>query len=129
MSKNMIKSINITGIRGVREGLNLYLDKKSMLIYGDNGTGKSSISDALEWFYNDSIEHLTGEEVGGKGKNALRNVFLNTSDDAKIAIQYSNKHLDNEKSINNLLKTFNSNSSKEFFNYFIQSQSENLICN
>lgn len=127
MSKNKIKSINITGIRGVREGLNLSPDKKSLLIYGDNGTGKSSITDALEWFYNDSIEHLTGEEVGGKGKNALRNVFLNPSDEAKIEIQYSNKQLDNEKSINHLLKTFNSNSSKEFAEYFSQSQSENLI--
>jgi hypothetical protein len=125
MSK--IKSITITGIRGIREALNLILDKKSMLLYGDNGTGKSSISDALEWFYNDSIEHLTGEEVGGKGKNALRNVFLNPNDEAKIEIQYSNKQLDNEKSIDNLLKTFNSNSSKEFSNYFGQSQSENLI--
>ena len=127
MSRNKIKSINITGIRGVREGLNLSPDKRSLLIYGDNGTGKSSITDALEWFYNDSIEHLTGEEVGGKGKNALRNVFLNPSDEAKIEIQYSNKLLDNEKSINNLLKTFNSNSSKEFASYFSQSQSENLI--
>ena len=127
MSKNKIKSINIAGIRGVREGLNLSPDKKSLLIYGDNGTGKSSITDALEWFYNDSIGHLTGEEVGGKGKNALRNVFLNPSDEAKIEIQYSNNLLDNEKSINNLLKTFNSNSSKEFASYFSQSQSENLI--
>lgn len=125
MSK--IKSINITGIRGVREGINLTLDKKSMLIYGDNGTGKSSIADALEWFYNDSIEHLAGEEVGGKGKNALRNIFLTHFDDAKIEIQYSNQLLDNEKSINNLLKPFNSNSSKAFSNYFSQSQSENLI--
>ncbi len=127
MSKNKIKSINIAGIRGVREGLNLSPDKKSLLIYGDNGTGKSSISDALEWFYNDSIEHLAGEEVGGKGKNVLRNVFLDPTDEAKIEIQYSNKLLDNEKSINNLLKTFNSNSSKEFASYFNQSQSENLI--
>lgn len=127
MSKNKIKSINISGIRGVREGLNLSLDKKSILIYGDNGTGKSSITDALEWYYKDSIDHLTGEEVGGKGKNALRNVFLNPSDEAKIEIQYSNRLLDNEKSINNLLKTFNSNSSKEFASYFNQSQSENLI--
>lgn len=125
MSK--IKSINITGIRGVREGLSLTLDKKSMLLYGDNGTGKSSITDALEWYYKDSIEHLTGEEVGGKGKNALRNVFLNPNDEAKIDIQYSNKLIDNEKSIDNQLKTYNSNSSKEFSIYFNKSQSENLI--
>ncbi len=125
----MIKiiSIKIVGIRGVRKDLNLTLDKKSILIYGDNGTGKSSISDALEWFYNDSIEHLAGEEVGGKGKNALRNVFFDPSEDSKIEIQYSNKLLNNEKSINNLLKTFNSNSSEYFSNYFTQSQSENLI--
>lgn len=127
MIKSKIKSISITGIRGVREDLNLSPNNRSLLIYGDNGTGKSSITDALEWFYNDSIEHLTGEEVGGKGKNALRNVFLKPSDEAKIAIQYSNNLLDNEKSINNLLKTFNSNSSKEFASYFSQSQSENLI--
>ena len=127
MSKNKIKSINITGIRGIREGLSLSPNTKSLLIYGDNGTGKSSISDALEWFYKDSIEHLTGEEVGGKGKNALRNIFLNPSDEAKIEIQYSNKLLDNEKSINDLLRTFNSNSSKEFYQYYTNSQSENLI--
>lgn len=127
MSKNKIKSIIITGIRGVKEELILSPEKRSSLIYGDNGTGKSSITDALEWFYNDSIEHLTGEEVGGKGKNALRNIFLYPNEDAKIEIKYSNKLLDNEKSINKSLKTFNSNSSKDFANYFSQSQSENLI--
>ena len=124
---NKIKAINIAGIRGIREELNLSLDKKSILIYGDNGTGKSSITDALEWFYNDSIEHLAGEEVGSKGKNALRNIFLKPNVDAKIEILYSNKILDNEKSINNLLKPFNSNSSKDFSKYFTLSQSENLI--
>lgn len=127
MSKYKIKSINITGIRGVRERLNLFPDSKSLLIYGDNGTGKSSITDAVEWFYNNSIEHLKSEEVGGKGKNALRNVFLHPSDEAKIEIHYSDKLLDNGKSINNVLKTLDSNSSKEFASYFTQSQSENLI--
>ena len=98
-----------------------------MLIYGDNGTGKSSITDALEWYYFSKIEHLKGEETRGKENNTIRNVFLNPSDEAKIEIQYSNKSFDNEKSINNLLKTFNSNSYKEFATYFSQSQSENLI--
>ena len=40
-----LKHIKITGIRGVKECLPLSLDKKSLLIYGDNGTGKSSITD------------------------------------------------------------------------------------
>ena len=53
MSKNKIKSINNTGIRGDREGLNSSPDKKSLLIYGDNGTGKRAITDNLEGLYND----------------------------------------------------------------------------
>lgn len=122
---NKIKSINITGIRGVKEKFSLNLDQKSILIYGENGTGKSSITDALEWFYRDRIEHLAGAEVGTK--NALRNIFLPDSEEAKVEILYSNKNLDNEKIIDNSLTVFNSNSSKEFYNYSVQSSTENLI--
>jgi len=124
---NTIKTINISGIRGVRKDLILPLDKKSILIYGDNGVGKSSISDAFEWFYSDGIGHLAGEEVGGKGKNVLRNVFLDPGIDAKIEIKYSDSKIDCEKSINKDLKIFSSNSSKEFSEYYTKSQSENLI--
>lgn len=122
---NKIKSINITGIRGVKDKFPLNLDKKSILIYGENGTGKSSLTDALEWFYKDKIEHLSSAEVGTK--NALRNIFLPDSDEAKVEIFYANKNLDNEKTISNSLTVFNSNSSKEFYNYSIQSSNENLI--
>ncbi|MGH9948363.1 MAG: AAA family ATPase, partial [Pyrinomonadaceae bacterium] len=122
---NKIKSINITGIRGVKGKLSLNLEKKSILIFGENGTGKSSLTDALEWFYRDRIEHLSGEEVGTK--NALRNIFLQDNEEGKVEILYVNKYLHNEKSINNSLKVFNSNSSKEYYNYAAQSSNENLI--
>ena len=122
---NKIKSINITGIRGVKDKLPLHLDKKSVLIFGENGTGKSSITDALEWYYKDKVEHLSSAEVGTK--NALRNIFLLDSEEGKVEILYSNKTLDNEKTISNSLTVFNSNSSKEFYNYSAQSNNENLI--
>lgn len=122
---NKIKSINITGIRGVKDKLPLNLDKNSILIYGENGTGKSSITDALEWFYKDRIEHLSGAEVGTK--NALRNIFLSENEEGKVEILYANKNLDNEKSISNSLSVYNSNSSKEFSNYSAKSSNENLI--
>lgn len=122
---NKIKSINITGIRGVKDKLPLNLDKKSILIFGENGTGKSSLTDALEWFYKDRIEHLAGAEVGTK--NALRNIFLSDSEEGKVEILYANRNLDNEKTISNSLSVFNSNSSKEFYNYAAQSSNENLI--
>ena len=125
---NKIKSINITGIRGIKDTLPLALDKKSILIYGDSGTGKSSLVDALEWFYHDEIIHLSNEEIGRrKGKDALRNIFLPDNDDATIEIQYSNKNLDTEKSIDNSLTVSATNYSKAFQDYIAQSKSENLI--
>lgn len=122
---NKIKAINITGIRGVKDKLPLTLDKKSILVYGENGTGKSSITDALEWYYRDRVEHLAGAEVGTK--NALRNIFLPDSDEGKVEILYTNKNLDNEKTISNSLAVYNSNSTKEFANYSAKSSNENLI--
>jgi AAA15 family ATPase/GTPase len=68
-----LKQIKISGIRGIKESLSLSLDKKSLLIYGDNGTGKSSITDSIEWFYKDKIAHLAGNEIG---KDSIRNIFI-----------------------------------------------------
>ena len=119
-----LKHIKITGIRGVKESLPLSLDKKSLLIYGDNGTGKSSITDAIEWFYKDKIAHLSGTEIG---KESIRNIFITEKNDSKIEFQFSDNKLDTEKSIDSSFKMFNSNGSKEFYNYIAESQSENLF--
>ena len=53
--------------------------------------------------------------------------LLLKSDDSKIEFQFSDNKLDTEKSIDNSFKIFNSNSSKEFYNYIAESQSENLF--
>ena len=36
-----IKQLDINGLRGVKEQLILPLNEKSILLYGDNGTGKA----------------------------------------------------------------------------------------
>jgi DNA repair exonuclease SbcCD ATPase subunit len=119
-----LKQLKISGLRGVKDSLSLPLDKRSLLIYGDNGTGKSSITDAIEWFYFDKIGHLAGNEIG---KDSLRNIFISDKDDSKIEFQFSDTKLDTEKSLDSSLKMFNSNSSKEFYTYISESQSENLF--
>jgi hypothetical protein len=119
-----LKQINITGIRGIKDSISLSLDKKSLLVYGDNGTGKSSITDAIEWFYKDKIAHLSGNEIG---KESIRNIFISDLDDSKVEFQFSDNKLDTEKSIDSSYKIFNSNSSKELYNYFEESISENLF--
>ena len=63
---NKIKNITISGLRGIQGTLELPLEEKSILIYGDNGTGKSSISDSLEWFFNNEVRHLSSSEINLK---------------------------------------------------------------
>ncbi|MCG2821291.1 MAG: hypothetical protein L6371_05360, partial [Candidatus Atribacteria bacterium] len=95
-----IKSFEIKGLRGVRENLALDLDTKSILLYGDGGTGKSSISDVFEWFYYDKIGHLTSEEIDRKGGiEALRSIFLKDEDEGYGEINYNDLGLKCKKNI------------------------------
>ena len=56
-----IKSISIKAFRGIRE-LQINLDGKGLVIQGENGTGKSSIAEALEFFFTGHISHLEGTQ-------------------------------------------------------------------
>jgi len=98
------------------------------MIFGENGSGKSSLTDAIEWYYSDGVKHLVSEETGStKGRGSLRNLFIPDSEDAFISIQYSNKKLNATKTIDNSLKAFPSNTTDDFKEYLLATQSENLI--
>ena len=128
--KTKIKNITIKGLRGVKKQINLNLNGKSILLYGDNGTGKSSITDAFEWFYYDKVNHLSNEEIGRDGKEALRNTYLEEAEPASIQIDFSAISVSSEKSLNNKkekLVTENSNSEEIFLQYITKSQQENLL--
>jgi hypothetical protein len=63
-----VKRIKIEGFRGALALLPLDLTKGgqpvSTVIYGRNGTGKSSVTDAWEWLLTGRIEHLGREGAG-----------------------------------------------------------------
>jgi DNA repair exonuclease SbcCD ATPase subunit len=54
-----IKKINIHGFRGIPD-LELEPEGKSLLLRGENGTGKSSIVEAIEFFFTGKVSHLEG---------------------------------------------------------------------
>ena len=54
-----ISRIDVHAFRGIPQ-LALETDRKSVLIKGDNGTGKSSIIEALEFFFTGAVVHLQG---------------------------------------------------------------------
>lgn len=123
-----IKSITISGIRGIKNPLPLNLNNNSILIFGENGSGKSSLTDAIEWYYSDSVKHLVSEETGStKGRGSLRNLFIPDSEDAFISIHYSNNKLNATKTIDSSLKASTSNTTDDFKDYLLATQSENLI--
>lgn len=125
-----IKKINIEGLRGIRKAFNLQLDSKSTLIYGDNGSGKSSIADSIEWFYYDRVEHLSTEEIGRKGIEALRNIHLENDEDAFAELFFTDNKLNSRKRLfikNSKLLNDYSNTTKDFSEYIDLSLKENLI--
>ena len=66
MSK--VRKLVISGFRGMLAPLTLDLTSNgkpvSTCLFGRNGTGKSSITDAWEWLCTGKIEHLAREGAG-----------------------------------------------------------------
>lgn len=128
-----LKNLEINGFRGIRKDISIDIDlSKSVLIYGDNGSGKSSIADAFEWFYYDKIEHLSSKEIGteARGINALRNTVLLDSEDSYVELKYSDSKCDSQKRLfykKSKLTSEYSNSSQNFEDYRSVSLKENLI--
>ncbi len=126
-----IRSVEIKGFRGIRHCIELTLNSaQSILLYGDNGSGKSSITDAIEWFYYGQVEHLSKKEIGSKGIPALRNIFLSDDEDAYVELRFTDSKLNTRKRLFLNRSKFTeecSNLSTEFQEYIKASQKENLI--
>lgn len=123
-----IKQLKIAGLRGIKECLTLNLGGKSALLYGDNGTGKSSISDSLEWFYLDSVSHLTREDINLK--EALRNSYVTESTESSVSLFYTNPILNSDRKLfynKGKLVTEFDNHTQEFYGYIQGTRKENLL--
>ncbi|MXV50347.1 hypothetical protein GS399_05130 [Pedobacter sp. HMF7647] len=123
-----IKQLDLVGLRGVQDQFTLNLEGKSILLYGDNGTGKSSISDSLEWFYTDAVSHLSGEEIDLK--DALRNSYIAPETESAIKLAYTKPIINSERKLFNKkgkLACEFSNTSTDFNEYIENSKKENLI--
>lgn len=126
--KIKINNLKIKGVRGAKDTLELPLNGKSVLLYGDNGSGKSSISDAIEWFYTNKIKHLSTPEIDTS--DAIRNAKLLDVENSEVSISYTNSILDATKTLsfkNSKLVQKVSNTSEDFKKYLDDSEKENLI--
>lgn len=128
--KTKINSITIKGIRGAKNSFELPLNGKSIVLYGDNGTGKSSISDAIEWFYTNRVSHLSSNSEIDL-KDALRNSNLDNDEASEVKMSFIKEaSLDNSKILfykRDKLTTEFSNTTDDFKKYLELSKEENLL--
>ncbi len=121
-----IRKLIISGFRGARYPVTIDFTGscKSIAVFGENATGKSSFTDGIEWFFKDKIEHLWREECK---EEALRNVQIREGEDAIVQIEFSDKDLSCEKHLNSLLTTTESNKSVNFREYKAEAAIERLV--
>jgi len=113
---NYIRKIQISGFRGILSPLPIDFMEgktcKSMIIYGLNGTGKSSITDAWEWLINGKIEHLAKEgaeessyphKFAKPGKSYVE-VEFSDSKIGTVRLEYDHSRITKPKEIGNIGK-------------------------
>ena len=93
-----LRLVKIAAFRGARFELPLDFGKnnKSLAIFGENAAGKSTITDALEWFIHDRVGHLWREDCR---QEALRHVLAKDEDDCRVEVRFDGKDQDGGKSL------------------------------
>jgi recombinational DNA repair ATPase RecF len=121
-----LRKLNIRGFRGARFHLPLDFTKayRSVAIFGENATGKSTITDALEWFLLDRVEHLWREDCKEK---ALRNVLIDDKDSSEVSIEFSDPALNGSKTLGPDLRIATGNNSSALHTFLERARGERII--
>ena len=121
-----IRKIHICGFRGARYPVTFDLTSscKSIAIFGENATGKSTITDAIEWFFRDRVEHLWREDCK---EEALRNVHLAAADDALVSLDFNTKEISCEKRLKGKLNVVESSKEDAYKDYKTTAAGERLV--
>ena len=84
-----IKSLDLAWFRGAADPVTLDLNCKSMVVYGNNGSGKSSFVDAVEYVLNSGrIEHLKREYSISHQANGIPNTHKPKTSQTALQIKF-----------------------------------------
>lgn len=86
-----IKSVRLAWFRGAADPVALDADCKSMVVYGQNGAGKSSFVDAVEYIINNGkLAHLTHEYSGRNQEKAVLNTHTPGDQETELWVKFQN---------------------------------------
>jgi|GEM_PF-3439738 len=129
-----IKSVSIYGFRGIRNRVVFDLSKKSksLVLSAENGRGKSSLADAIEWYFQDTISHLRKE---GCYESSYRHYRLPQGEDSVVEIVTTNPDVFGQKQLQLITdpsgadkyKAVWQNSGTALASFIENSQGENVI--
>jgi DNA repair exonuclease SbcCD ATPase subunit/DNA-directed RNA polymerase subunit RPC12/RpoP len=84
-----IKTVQLSWFRGAADSVSLEPDCKSMVVYGANGSGKSSFVDAVEYVLKDGkIGHLAHEYSGKRQEKAVPNTHTPKGRQVELRITF-----------------------------------------
>lgn len=84
-----MEAIRLSWFRGAADTVSLEADGKSMVVYGANGSGKSSFVDAIEYVLNDGkIHHLAHEYSGKHQEKAVPNTHKPKGAKTELRIKF-----------------------------------------
>ena len=81
-------SISLSWFRGAATEVALSPEGKSVVVYGSNGSGKSSFVDAIELAINGKISHLSHEYSGKRQERGVPNTHCKPSDATRVRVRF-----------------------------------------
>jgi len=114
-----VNSISIQAFRGITD-LDLDIGGKSLILAGENGTGKSSIVEAIEFFFSGKVSHLEGIQ-GITNKKHIPHVNCEIND-VKVTFKFLPGDITIERSFDSL-----ANIPSELVNYFDVAEKNTFI--
>lgn len=105
-----IKSLNIENFRTYKN-FNISLEEEAniVLIYGNNGYGKTSIFDSIEWGITGKIKRFENNNTEIKESPFLKNCFSPEDSIAKVKINFTNDFKIEREVVSNLNEDYSNN--------------------
>src|SRR5271168_1436675 len=82
--------LKVAGVRGFNDEQTIDLDAKLVIYYGPNGSGKTSLGEAIEWlFYGRTIKRVKGDEISKREyEGCYRNTHYHGAVDPFVEAQF-----------------------------------------